>query len=268
MQKESNKFADSTILEGMVSIRSLLQARKEGRNDRKIIEILYNQDRLRKIGKEVAFLRHEGERSGFTVRGVSAQEIDALALGTSHGGILALCGERNLPGLSALPAEKIVSNGFYVMMEGIEDPYNFGYALRSLYAMGVHGVLLPPRNWMSAAGIVARASAGASELFDLFIAEPEEAALYFKRRGYTIICADADTDNTIEDTPMHFPVLLLIGGEKRGNSSGLMKTADKIVRISYARHFPAALSAASATTILAYEIARQNRKTGDNVSHD
>ena len=37
---------------------------------------------------------------------------------------------------------KIKENGFYVMIEGIEDPYNFGYALRSLYAAGADGVIL------------------------------------------------------------------------------------------------------------------------------
>lgn len=260
MQKESNKFTDSTVLEGMVSIRSLLEARKEGRNDRKILKILYNRDRLKKIGKEIAFLRHEGERSEFTVEGIGPEEIEAVALGTSHGGILALCSERTIPPLTSLAPERIPKNGFFVMMEGIEDPYNFGYALRSLYAMGATGVVLPPRNWMSAAGVVARASAGASELFDLYIAGPEEAAAYFKKRQYTIVCADANTENNIEDTPIPFPVFLLIGGEKRGNSANSMKMADKIVRISYGRPFAAALSAASATTILAYEIARQNRK--------
>ena len=28
------------------------------------------------------------------------------------------------------------------MLDGIEDPFNFGQALRALYAMGAHGVAL------------------------------------------------------------------------------------------------------------------------------
>ena len=55
-------------------------------------------------------------------------------------------------------------------------------------------------------------------------------------------------------------LLLVIGGEKRGISRGLLNSADEIVRIDYARPFRAALSAASAATILGYEVMRQNLK--------
>jgi 23S rRNA (guanosine2251-2'-O)-methyltransferase len=147
------------------------------------------------------------------------------------------------------------------MLEGIEDPYNFGYALRSLYALGVDGIVLPERNWMSAAGVVARASAGASERFPLYMACGEAAVSYFKEKRYAIVCADADTDTALENSAIHYPVFLVIGGEKRGISRAVRQAADHTVKISYGRPFDNALSAASAATILAYEIAKQNRKS-------
>ena len=140
------------------------------------------------------------------------------------------------------------------------DPYNFGYALRSLYAAGVDGIILDERNWMTAAGVVARSSAGASELFPLFTAKPTEAADCFKSRGFTIVCADLDTPHTLEETEIRFPVFLVGGGERRGISRALLDRADLKVKISYGRDFRASLSAASAATILAYEIFRQNKK--------
>ena len=256
MQKEENKFCDSTLFEGMVSIRALLAAAKEGHNDRRIKRILYAKERLPKIGKEIGFLRHEGERSGFSVEEMSEEDLSALTLGTSHGGIVAECTKRTLPSLTALC---LPEKGFYVMLEGVEDPYNFGYALRSLYALGVDGVILPERNWMTAAGVVARASAGASERFSLYTASAEEAAHIFKKAAYQIVCADADTDTALESTPLTYPVFLVVGGEKRGISAALKKCADLTVKISYGRPFACALSAASAATVLAYEIAKQNR---------
>jgi 23S rRNA (guanosine2251-2'-O)-methyltransferase len=54
------------------------------------------------------------------------------------------------------------------------------------------------------------------------------------------------------------PLLLIVGGEKRGISSSLLSKADEIVRIEYGRSFRGSLSAASAATILSYEIYRQN----------
>lgn len=244
-------------MEGMQSIRSVIAGVDSGVNDRRIKEILADMKRMTALSKEIGWLSRVGERFGFSIRVCDEGEIDALALGRSHGGILALCSERTIPPLAHA---EIKRNGFYVMIEGIEDPYNFGYALRSLYAAGVDGIVLDERNWMSAAGVVARSSAGASELFPVFTAKPTTAADFFKQAGYSIVCADLDTPHTLEETPIRFPVFLVVGGERRGISRALLDRADLKVKISYGREFRASLSAASAATILAYEIFRQNRQ--------
>lgn len=111
---------------------------------------------------------------------------------------------------------------------------------------------------MSAAGVVARSSAGASELFPMFTADPLDTARHFKSLGYTIVCAEEKTDNVLGKCEMKLPILLIVGGEKRGISRSLIEQADLLVKIDYARDFRASLSAASATTMFAYEIMRQN----------
>jgi len=257
MQKEETKTEKSALMEGMQSIRSVVSGNERGVNDRRIEEILVDRKKTKTLCKELGWLRHVAERSGFLIRECDADEIDGLALGRSHGGILARCSERTIPKLNAAA---IKENGFYVMIEGIEDPYNFGYALRSLYAAGVDGIVLDERNWMGAAGVVARSSAGASEMFPVFTSKPTEAADLFHDNGYSIVCADLDTPHTLDETEIRFPVFLVVGGERRGISKALLDRADLKVRISYGREFRAALSAASAATIFAYEIFRQNRK--------
>ena len=258
MQKEENKFVCSSVFEGMVSIRALLDAQRDGISDRRIQEILYTEQHAKKHPKEIAFLRHEAERQGFLLTQADEELLASQTVGSTHGGIIATATDRSVPRLTA--DAKIDESGFYVMIEGIEDPYNFGYALRSLYALGVSGIILPERNWLSAAGVVARASAGASERFSYFTATADEAVRIFKNHGFQIVCADIDTEDALESTPLLYPILLVVGGEKRGISRAILNEADKIVKISYGRDFSAALSAASATTILAYEIAKQNRK--------
>ncbi len=258
MMKEQDKFASSTLLEGMTSIRAVLRGIDAAVNDRRIIKILYAKDRERKIAPELGYLKAVAPKYGFTIEPSTSEEIDRLTLGTSHGGIVAKCSARSFPMLCD-SNELIRRNGFYVMIQGIEDPYNFGYALRSLYASGVDGIILDERNWMSAAGVVARSSAGASELFPVFLATSEDAADYFHSIGYTTVCADIRTEHLLETTEIRFPVFLVVGGERRGISRALLDKADLKVRISYGRDFHASLSAASAATILGYEIFRQNR---------
>ena len=254
--KESQKFESSTLFEGIISVRALLLAYESDFNNRRITEILYDKDKIKRTPKEYWFLKNRGETLGFSVKEVTKDEINALAVGQSHGGILAKCTERTLPKTGDFP---IKENGFYVMLEGIEDPYNFGYALRSLYAAGVDGVVLSPRNWMSAAGVVCRASAGASEQLPMLESESsEQAAEIFKALGYRLICADLPNSKPVYDCDLTLPIFLVVGGEKRGISRPVLDKADEIVRIDYGRDFPAALSAASAATILGFEVFRQN----------
>ena len=254
MLKEETRFAASDILEGMTSISALLNA--NAINDRKIEKVLIDRSKRKSKAAQIGFLTAKSHELGFGVEFVDTAEIDSLAVGNTHGGILALCTPRTIP---TLTKADILPNSFYVYLEGIEDPYNFGYALRSLYAAGVSGVVLPPRNWMTAAGVVARASAGASESLPIFEAEGEAAVALFKSAGYSVLCAGIRDSVSVFDEQFSYPILLIVGGEKRGISRSLLDAADRVVRIDYGREFNGSLSAASAATVLAFEIFRQNR---------
>lgn len=253
--KEEENFFPSNVLEGMTSISALLNTSCQ--NDRKIEEIWINEDKKRTKASEIGFLYAKSKELGFPIRYVKPEEIDRITVGSSHGGIIAFCSDRTIPSLST---EVISKNGFYVYLDGIEDPYNFGYTLRSLYAAGVCGVVLPPRNWMSAAGVVARASAGASELIPLYTADAEEAITLFRQLDYQILCAGIRDSVSLFDTDIQFPVLLIVGGEKRGISRKVLEKADHIVRIDYGTAFRGSLSAASAATVMAFELFRKNKK--------
>ena len=257
MLKETERFVDSTVFEGMTSIRAILEGNKSGVNDRRIDKILFDKEKIKKIGKTVGYLKAVSAEYGYTVEESTEEFLEKITLGTSHGGLVALCSERTLPRLED-SKERIISNGFYAMIDGIEDPYNFGYSLRSLYACGCDGIILGERNWFSASGVVCRSSAGASELFNCFVADGESACDIFKSLGYTIICASEDGEYDLGNVELNTPILLIVGGEKRGISKSTLEKCDIKIRIPYKKAFNASLSAASAATMFAYEIMRQN----------
>lgn len=256
MIKEESRFGESTIFEGMTSLRAVLEANAKGISDRRILRVLYDTAKEKSKEKELAYIRHRANEMGFSLVPCSAEEIDRLVTGNSHGGIIAECTTRTIPTLKdgLLPA-----NGFAVMIEGIEDPYNFGYALRTIYAAGADTVILTPRNWMSAAGVVCRSSAGASELLPLCIGEGVDAVQIARQAGYKIVCAGIRDSVSAFDADLRRPLLLIVGGEKRGISRALLDEADTVVRLDYGREFRGSLSAASAASVLAYEVLRQNR---------
>ncbi len=248
---------DLNIFEGMTSISALINAIKSGKNDRKIHEILFDKSKIKSKRPELSFLKANSEILGYQLKICEAAEIDAMASGTSHGGIMAVCGDRIIQNLSV---DKILPNGIYYMFEGIEDPYNFGNSIRSVYAAGADGIIVGKRNWMGAAGTVARSSAGTSELIDMYVAESSEDAVdIFKSAGYSIICAGIRDSVDLFDADLKKPLFVIIGGEKRGISRAVLDMADQIVRIDYQKDFRGSLSTSASAAIFAFEINRKCR---------
>ena len=220
------------LFEGMTAISAVLDPDIRAFNDRRVVTVFVDKTRMDKKSRELAFLRHGAEELGFEIQAVRPEDLDNLTSGKTHGGIAAVCSDRPLPAL-ADSADCIRPDGLYVFLEGIEDPYNFGYTVRSLYAAGVDGVILPPRNWMGAAGLVARSSAGTSEKMPLFVAEPSEVIPFFHAKGYRAACAEIRDAVDLYEADLTQPLLLVIGGEKRGISRAVLAEADLNVRIGY-----------------------------------
>lgn len=256
LRKEEEKFISSNIFEGMPSISALIKGIEAQTNPRKILRVLFDRNKINTKRSEFRFLQAKAKQLGFELCEVDPQEIQSITIGTTHGGIVAECTDRTIP---TLTENQIKDGGVYFMLEGVEDPYNFGYAVRSLYAAGVDGLVLSPRNWMSAAGVVARSSAGSSELMDLYVSEPAEAIRCFKEKGYQILCAGIRDSVSLYETDLQKPLLVILGGEKRGISRNVLELADKIVRIDYGNSFGGSLSTSAAAAVFAFEIFRYNR---------
>ncbi len=246
-----------TVFEGMTSTSAVINSVIDGTSDRRIVKVLYAKDRERAKVRELRYLRERGESMGFTVEAAEPYAIAHYATGASHGGIIALCSGRSYPQSDVMTP---VENGFYVLLEGLEDPFNLGFALRSVYAAGADGVILPSHNCMVSAGIVCRSSAGTSELSKIYVAD--DLSVTAKRLHgfrYRIACAGIRDSVSAFDADLKKPLLLVIGGEKRGISRSLLEIADLTVRLDYGRPFKGSLSASSAASVLAYEVLRQNR---------
>lgn len=256
MKKEIEKYNDSDIMEGMPSISAVINAMLDNKTDRKIINIYVDKSKRKSKAREISYLSKNAKTLGYSIDFVDADIIDSFTVGTSHGGIIAFCSPKTI---TELTPKDIKPDGIYYLLDGVEDPYNFGYSVRSIYAAGADGVILPPRNWMGVAGVVARSSAGASELIAMHTAPAETAIDYFKAAGYTVICAGIRDSESIFDTDLKKPLLVILGGEKRGISGAILDKADKIVRIDYGNSFKGSLSTAAATAVFAFEILRANR---------
>jgi 23S rRNA (guanosine2251-2'-O)-methyltransferase len=247
----------SVFFEGMISFRSVVAAIRDGRSDRRIKALYFDSEKKQKLSKHLSYIKAMSHELSFPIYYTDKEEISSFCQGGSHGGILTVCTERTYPTLTN--SNQIKKDGFYVVLDGIEDPYNFAFSLRAAYASGADAIILPERNWMSSAGTVCRSSAGASELIDTFILTSDSVKA-LKASGIKIVCAEMEDSIPMADADLTRPLALVIGGEKRGISSFLLENADARIRIDYGRDFSQALPAACASSITCFEVLRQNTK--------
>jgi 23S rRNA (guanosine2251-2'-O)-methyltransferase len=240
-----------SFIEGEISVLAALQARC-----RDVLEVVLDKVRAQEELHDVAAA---ARASRVSLRLAAREEIDALAQGRTHGGVIARCGERRYDSLRDLTEAVTEPDPWFVMLDGIEDPFNYGQAVRALYAAGAAGLLIRPRTWMGGDAVILRSSAGATEhMPTALVAGPDEAAEHFASLGCRIVASARDRRaESVFDADLSGPLLLLIGGEKRGLKRELIDRVDMLLRIPYSRRFPHSLGSAGSTAVLAFELMRR-----------
>ena len=223
---------DNLILfEGITSISAIISATRSGICRRKIRCVYFEKTKVQKERGRYQFIKFAAEEIGFDLKILESEEISKLATGKTHGGILAEVTEAQY---SEFDKKSISEIGFSAIIEGVEDPYSLGYSLRTLYACGCDSVILPRHLPSAADSTLCKASAGASELLQMYLGDTYEIALAYKNAGYTLACAEIRDSIACSDANLELPVLLIIGGEKRGISSKLSSLRDFNICIPYA----------------------------------
>lgn len=246
-------MSESTVwLEGSISVEAALRG-----NCRDVEAIYVQKGNGRRWERRLAKLQRLAKQTDVPLQLVDESFIAERVTGQTHGGVVAAVGPRRFVALDALVAGK--ERPFVVMLDGIEDPFNFGQALRALYAAGADGVVVRPRNWFTAAATVARASAGVSEQIPIAIAETAElAADSYRQMGLNIAATSNQNAVSLYEANLVEPVFLLLGGEKRGVTRSFLTQADLILQIPYQQpNFEQSLGVVASAAIVAFEVMRQ-----------
>ena len=242
-------MAAPIVFEGYLAVKALLKGK------RRIIRKIMIRQGMQK--KKFQYIIDYAREQNVRVSVVSEETLQVHTQSNSHGGIIAIAGERE----SVLwddYSKTLSSNSWVAMLDGIEDPYNYAHSLRCLYAAGCACSITRPRTWEHAEHIIARSSGGAGELLDSAeSAKIQDAVAIARARGMKIVCASGDASESLYDVDLTGDLFWLIGGERRGITRSIIDSADMAVHIPYARTWNVALPTSSAVSIIAFETARQ-----------
>ena len=237
-------------LEGQQSIIAAMQARQ-----RRIDVILLAHGGHEEKYADVTTLAGE---LGIPIRQVDRKELDRMAHGSSHGGVIAVCSPK--PRLSIEELSEVLKPltvpPLLLLIEGVEDARNLGFVLRTAEAMGVHAVLIKKHLWDLDPVEIARPSSGAFERIPLVQVSDVKPIKRLQFEGFQLIGCLAAAKRTMYDIDMRRPTILALGGEKRGLSGAIREMCNRFVTIPTVGG-ASSLSLSHAAAIVTAEALRQ-----------
>jgi len=178
--------------------------------------------------------------------------------GVAHQGLMA-----KMPPFPFAELDDVLTNAkspaFFLILDGIQDPFNFGAILRSADVLGADGVFIPAESQSDVTLQVARSSAGAVNYVPIARVSDLGALLTLLReRGVRGVAASGTAQISASECDLTAPCALVIGNEGAGVRDELLQACDTQVRIPQTGHVDS-LNAAVAAGILCYEVQRQRR---------
>ena len=242
-------------LEGRQSILAALQSRQ-----RRFDVILIRHGLHARASQEVIDLASSLD---VPIRLVDGRELDAIAHGSTHGGLLAICSPKPRTSVEML-LETIDRNNqppLLLLLEGVDDARNLGFTLRSAEALGATAVLIKKHLWDFDPIEISRPSSGAYERMPLVQIDHVAPLIQLQARGIRLIGCLAGVRTAVFDAALRGGCILAIGGEKRGLSGAVRSICDEFVTIPTVEG-GASLSLSAAAAVVMAEARRQRMRDG------
>ncbi|MEC7519220.1 MAG: 23S rRNA (guanosine(2251)-2'-O)-methyltransferase RlmB [Myxococcota bacterium] len=233
----------SRVVTGVRAVHEALRSRRP-------VQAVYVAADARKALSELA---GEASRRGIRVEERSPAELDALAEGHKHQGVVAITGEFVYADYDRLLAD---APRLLLALDQVTDPHNFGAIVRSAVAFGADGILTLKKRAAPVTPVVVRASAGATEHARIAkVTNLARTLADLAKADYQVVGLDAEGDHDIGELPAApFGRVLVVGAEGKGLRRLVRERCTHLARIPMAGPV-ASLNASVAAAIALYATA-------------
>ena len=192
------------------------------------------------------------------VEHVEADELDRLAAGGAHQGVVARVAAPAAHSVADLVGDASRAP-LVVVLDGVEDPQNFGAVIRTSEAAGVDGIVYQKRRAAPKSGAAAKASAGALSYVRMApVVNVSRAITELKKLGVWTVGLDADVETPYYEIDLVQPTALVVGAEGTGLRRLVHDRCDLHASIPMLGQV-ASLNVSVATGVVLYEAVRQRR---------
>jgi 23S rRNA (guanosine2251-2'-O)-methyltransferase len=209
----------------------------------------------------LAEIRTLAQRSGVPVAAVDPADLDRLADGGRHQGVVAevvpQAGDPETQLEEAL--ERAVGPPLLLVLDGVQDPHNLGACLRSADAAGVSAVIAPRDRAAGLTPVVRKVAAGAAENVPFVpVVNLARALRGLRDRGVWLIGTDDSAEQTLYEVDLTGPLALVLGSEGEGLRRLTRECCDQLVSIPMAGAVES-LNVSVAAGVVLFEAVRQRR---------
>jgi 23S rRNA (guanosine2251-2'-O)-methyltransferase len=206
-------------------------------------------------GPELEALAGRARSAGIAVRRADRAELDTLASGVVHQGVVALA-----PTYPYCDLAQVRDTDLVVVLDGVTDPQNLGAIARSAELAGAGALVLPRRRAAHVTPAAEKAAAGAFSRVQVALVPNVVRALEgLADRGFWSVGLDGGADTDLWDCDLlGGRVALVVGAEGRGLSRLVSERVDALVRVPMAGHLDS-LNASVAAGVALFEVVRRRR---------
>ena len=189
----------------------------------------------------------------------SKESLDRMAKNNSHQNIIAVIEE-----IPYVDLEEVLSRGrkkgpkvLLLILDGIQDPQNFGSLIRTSLGCGVNGVIIPKDRAVGITPAVIKASAGAiAHLPVARVVNIANTIDELKKEGIWVYGAAGEANDPIYQLDLYLDLAIVIGAEEKGIRPLVRKKCDRLFSIPM-KGPVSSFNASVSGGIILYEVMRQ-----------
>jgi 23S rRNA (guanosine2251-2'-O)-methyltransferase len=239
---------ESRITFGIQAVRAALLRRRVAR--------VYHLDGVG--AKRLGRLSADIERSGAPVTVCPGHEIERLTGSTKHQGVAAaVTGSGSLTEREAEELVRALASPLLLVLDGIQDPRNFGAILRTADAAGVDLVVTARSRNVGVTPVVSKVASGAAESQALAeVANLARFLAFLADAGIRVVGTDDAAGTSLYDMDLTGPLAIVMGAEGEGMRRLTREHCDALVSLPM-KGVVESLNVAVAAGVCLFEAGRQ-----------
>ena len=194
-------------------------------------------------------------------KGVKIQLVDTKILdreGQNHQGLIAETSDFRYSTVDEIIENKKGKNNFILILDGVEDPHNFGSIIRVAECLGVDGIIISKNRACPVNDTVAKVSAGAIEHMKIAkVTNINTEIERLKQKNIWIYACELGGEE-LDNADLSGNIAIVMGSEGKGVSALTRKLCDGVVTMQMYGKVNS-LNVSVATGIVLYEAVRKRK---------